>query len=50
MKKYNLKIKRRVNWVAQIPAITIDLFFESKVELKSAQYVDIRNMQEVMAE
>ena len=39
-----------VNWVAHIPPMTASLFFESSVVLKSAQYVDIRNIHDVTAE
>jgi len=50
LKKYNLNMRRRVSYMAQTPAITTNLFLESREVLRSAQYVTIKNIQEMTAE
>ena len=49
LKKYILNIKRRESWTAQMPPTTSILFLESRVLLRSAQYVEMINKIEVTA-
>jgi len=43
-------MRRSVSYIPHTPAITTSLFLESSVVLRSAQYVTIKNIQEMTAE